>query len=76
MITSSTGRSPRIARALRPGGLLAVDICDLAYERTRHDAPPAARVHDDWAIITRFSLPAPGRFLGQVTAFVQASDDS
>ena len=48
-----------IARALRPGGLFAIDICDLAYGQARHDAPPAARVHDDWAIITRFSLPAP-----------------
>lgn len=48
-----------IAQALRPGGLFAIDICDLAYGQARHDAPPAARVHDDWAIITRFSLPAP-----------------
>ena len=48
-----------IARALRPGGLFAIDICDLAYGQARHDAPPAARVHDDWAIITRFRSPHP-----------------
>jgi O-methyltransferase involved in polyketide biosynthesis len=65
-----------IARALRPGGLFAIDICDLAYGQARHDAPPAARVHDDWAIITRFQLPAPGRFVRQITTFVQASDGS
>jgi hypothetical protein len=65
-----------IARALRPGGLVALDICDLAYGQARHDAPPAARVHDDWAIITRFQLPAPGRFVRQITTFVRASDGS
>ena len=44
-----------IARALRPGGLLAIDICDLAYGKARHDAPPAARaVLKD---LTRADLP-------------------
>jgi len=65
-----------IARALRPGGLLAIDICDLAYSRARHDEPPAARVDDDWAIITRFSLPAPDRFVRQITTFVRNGDGS
>jgi hypothetical protein len=65
-----------IARALRPGGLFAVDICDLAYGRARHDAPPAAHAGDDWAIIARFSLPAPGRFVRQITTFVRAGDGS
>jgi SAM-dependent methyltransferase len=65
-----------IARALRPGGLVALDICDLAYGQARHDAPPAARVDDDWAIITQFSLPAPSRFVRQITTFVRADDDT
>jgi SAM-dependent methyltransferase len=65
-----------IARALRPGGLFAIDICDLAYGQARHDTPPAAHVHDDWAIITRFSLPAPARFIRQITTFVRAGDGS
>ena len=65
-----------IARALRPGGLLAIDICDLAYGRARHDAPPAVQVHDDWAIITRFSLSAPSRFVRQITTFVRSQDGS
>jgi SAM-dependent methyltransferase len=65
-----------IARALRPGGLFAVDICDLASGRARHDAPPAAQVGDDWAVIARFSLPAPGRFVRQITTFVRAGDGS
>jgi SAM-dependent methyltransferase len=65
-----------IARALRPGGLFAIDICDLAYGRARHDAPPAARIGDDWAIITRFSRPAPNRFVRQITTFVPGGDGS
>jgi SAM-dependent methyltransferase len=65
-----------IARALRPGGLFALDICDLAYGRARRDAPPAARLGDDWAIITRFSRPAPDRFVRQITTFVRSGDGS
>jgi SAM-dependent methyltransferase len=65
-----------IARALRPGGLLALDLCDLAYGQARHDAPPAARIHDDWAIITRFSLPAPSRFVRHITTFIRAGGGS
>jgi len=65
-----------IARTLRPGGLLAIDICDLDYGAARHDAPPAAHVHDDWAIITRFSLPAPNRFVRQITTFVRSGGGS
>ena len=65
-----------IARALRPGGLFAIDICDLAYGQARRHAPPAAQVHDDWAIVVRFSLPAPGRFVRQITTFVPDGDGS
>jgi SAM-dependent methyltransferase len=65
-----------IARALRPGGLFAIDICDLAYGQARHDAPPAAHVHDDWAMIARFSLPAPARFVRHITTFVRDGDGS
>lgn len=65
-----------IARALRPGGLLAIDLCDLAYGQARREAPPAVHLHDDWAIITRFSLPAPSRFVRQITTFVRDDDGS
>jgi SAM-dependent methyltransferase len=65
-----------IARSLRPGGLLALDICDLAYGQARHDAPPAARAGSDWAIITQFSLPAPNRFVRQIVTFVRNDDGS
>jgi hypothetical protein len=65
-----------IARALRPGGLFAVDICDLDYGQARRDAPNAGLVSDDWAIIARFSLPAPNRFIRQITTFVPTGDGS
>jgi SAM-dependent methyltransferase len=65
-----------IARALRPGGLFAIDICDLAYGQARQDAPSTARVHDDWAIITRVSRPAANRFVRHITTFVRNGDGS
>ena len=34
------------------------------------------RVGDDWAIITRFSQPAPDRFNRDLTTFVRAADGS
>jgi hypothetical protein len=66
----------RSARALRPGGVLALDLCDLEWNRARVDAPPSARVGDDWAIITRFSQPRPDRFVRDITTFVRNDDDS
>lgn len=65
-----------LAGALRPGGLLALDLCDLAWGRARTDAPPHARVEDDWAIVTRFEVPSPDRFVRHVTTFVKAGDGS
>jgi hypothetical protein len=47
-----------IATALRPGGVLAVDICDLEWEHAWHDVPLFAEATQDWAIITKFSMPA------------------
>jgi len=42
-----------IAGALRPGGLLALDICDLEWGRARADTQHFAEVGEDWAIITK-----------------------
>jgi SAM-dependent methyltransferase len=65
-----------IGRTLRPGGLFAVDICDLQYGKARRDAPNAGRAGDDWAIITQFAVPAPNRFVRQITTFVSNDDGS
>jgi SAM-dependent methyltransferase len=63
-----------IARALRPAGVLAIDLCDLEWGDARRDAPSHGRVGDDWAIITRYSLPTPNRFVREMTTFVHDGD--
>jgi SAM-dependent methyltransferase len=65
-----------IARALRPRALVAFDVCDLEWARTRRDAPPYARVEPDWAMITEYSVPSPDRFVRQITTFVPTGDGS
>jgi SAM-dependent methyltransferase len=65
-----------IADALRPGGLLAFDVCDLEYGEARRDAPDLGRAGEDWAIITEFSMPAPDRFVRDITTFVPNPDGS
>jgi SAM-dependent methyltransferase len=64
------------AQALRPGGVLAVDICDLEWGAARRDEPNLGRVEDDWAIITEFSVPSPTRFVRQMAVFVRNHDGS
>lgn len=61
-------------RALRPGGVLALDLCDLEWGRARRDVPVHARTADDWAIITFFSIPAPDRFVRDMTIFTRQAD--
>lgn len=60
------------AAALRPGGVLAVDLCDLrwgAVERTGY-----ARVSADWAIMMEYSIPRPERFIRHMVVFVRNGD--
>jgi SAM-dependent methyltransferase len=65
-----------MAAALRPGGLLALDICDLEWGRARRDTPHRAEVGDDWAIITKFSTPTADRFVRDITTFLPNPDGS
>jgi SAM-dependent methyltransferase len=66
-----------IAAALRPGGVLAIDLCDLAYGEARTDDPPTVGwVADDWAIVTERSMPSPDRFVRQMATFVRNDDGS
>lgn len=64
-----------VAGALRPGGVLALDLCDLAWGAARRDQPPAVHVHDDWVLVTRFSTPSPTRFIREMTIFVRDEDE-
>jgi SAM-dependent methyltransferase len=64
------------ANALRPGGVFAIDLCDLRWGEARRDAPPYGRVADDWAIISEFSVPRPDRFVRQMATFLRNDDGS
>jgi SAM-dependent methyltransferase len=63
-----------MADALRPGGILAFDVCDLAYGALRRDDGSRGWVRDDWALVTRFSLPAPNRFVREMAIFSRNAD--
>ena len=65
-----------VAGALRPGGVLALDLCDLEYGAARVHAPAAARVEDDWAVVARFSSPDPARFVREITTFVRVAGNT
>jgi SAM-dependent methyltransferase len=59
-----------MADALRPEGVLAIDICDLSFGEIRATDDSVARVGPDWAVLTRFSVPAPELFIRDITTFV------
>ena len=58
-----------LAAALRPGGLLAIDLMTERYADARDLLHPHANVRDDWTIVTRFARPAPHRFDREITVF-------
>ena len=59
-----------MAGALRPQGVLAIDICDLEWGTARAGARNLGLAGPDWAIITEFSTPAPDKFVRDITTFV------
>ena len=63
-----------MAGALRPGGTLAIDLCDLDYAEAVSGEPVFAKVDDDWAIVTRRSTPEPARFVRTMTIFSREGD--
>jgi SAM-dependent methyltransferase len=65
-----------VADALRPGGVLAVDLCDLEWGRARVGEPPRGWVGDDWALVTRFSTPSPDSYVREMAMFSRNDDGS
>ncbi len=63
-----------IAGALRPGGVLLIDLCDLRYGEVRRDQPNLGKAGEDWAIITEFSVPTADRYVREITTFVRNGD--
>lgn len=60
--------------ALRPGGLLAVDLLDLEYGEARSEPDTHAEVQDDWAIFLEKHLQAPDRYVRNTSTFVLIRD--
>jgi SAM-dependent methyltransferase len=65
-----------ICGALRPGGVLALDICDLKWGEIRRSAPISASVNNEWVLVTKFSVPLPNRFVREMTTFVRCDGGS
>jgi SAM-dependent methyltransferase len=65
-----------MAHALRSEGVLAFDICDLAWGRARRDAGPVGWVGEDWGLVTRFPFEGEDRYIREMTTFTQNSDGS
>lgn len=63
------------AQALRPGGVLAIDLCDREYGASHLDPPRLGWRAGDWALVTEFSLPAPDRLVRDITVFTRASGE-
>src|SRR5918999_4550651 len=63
-----------IARAVRPGGLFAIDVCDLEWAALREGAPGAGKIGEDWAVAVEFSIPGPDRFVRDITTFLRNPD--
>lgn len=61
--------------ALNPGGVLALDIAELAYAANAA-VGQRAMVHDDWAVVIRVSTPQPDRYVREITTFVRLADSS
>ena len=65
------------AAALRPAGLLAVDVCDLEYGRRRQDEGRLlGRMGENWAIVLEISVPAPDRLVRTMATFLPNEDGS
>jgi SAM-dependent methyltransferase len=58
-----------LARAIRPGGLFAIDLMTERFCEARDGAQPHAKVEEDWVIVTRFSRPERYRLDRSITLF-------
>jgi SAM-dependent methyltransferase len=65
-----------VADALRPGGFVALDVCDRAWGAARREARGSARVEDDWAVVTVPSVASADRLVRRITTFVRTDDGS
>ena len=62
------------ARALRPGGVLALDLEDLTTRDAQMARPPSATVRDDWTLVIERVSDGPDHFARVQTIFVREGD--
>ncbi len=62
------------ARALRPGGVLALDVEDLATRDAQMARPPAVWVGDRWAMFMERVSDGPTHFARSMTIFLGEAD--
>jgi SAM-dependent methyltransferase len=62
------------ARALRPRGVLALDLEDLSTRDAQMARPPTGWVGDDWALVIERVSDAPDHFARVQTIFVRDDD--
>jgi SAM-dependent methyltransferase len=63
-----------VAGALRPQGILAIDLCDLEWGTARRQLLDSGRAGDDWAIVTRYSMPTDDCYVRDMTTFLPNGD--
>jgi SAM-dependent methyltransferase len=62
------------ARALRPGGVLALDLEDLSTRDAQMSRPPGMWLGDDWALCIERASDGPQHFARVQTLFVREDD--
>jgi SAM-dependent methyltransferase len=63
-----------IAEALRPGGVVAFDLCGRSYAEPRTGERPMGWQTETWALVTKTSIPAPDRFVREMAIFTRNDD--
>jgi SAM-dependent methyltransferase len=63
-----------LATALLPGGVMAIDLCDLEWGRHRRGERAAGWTGDDWALVTEFPFEGEDRYIREMTTFTRVSD--
>jgi SAM-dependent methyltransferase len=66
----------QIAGALRRGGILALDLCDLEWGRARQNERYKLWRTEQWVLMTEFSMPSPSRYVREMTMFIHNDDGS
>ncbi len=64
------------AGALRPGGILVLDLQDLRWGESYQEAPSQVRVEDDWVLISEFEVPDRSTFVRRHISFVRTEESA